>query len=85
MVYALKFDYKHDSGVTKKDVEVRSTSAGDLVVEGKVIHVFEEKEPDKIPWEISGVDYVVETAESLCQVQVCKVSIGCCKKAFPFT
>lgn len=34
---------------------------GNLEIEGKVINVFQEKEPSKIPWSSAGVDVVIES------------------------
>jgi len=55
MVYMLKYDTIH--GRFKGEV---STKNGKLVVNGKEIAVFEEREPAKIPWGATGADYVAD-------------------------
>jgi len=55
MVYMLKYDSVH--GRFKGEV---CTKGGKLVVNGKEIAVFEEREPAKIPWGASGADYVAD-------------------------
>ena len=56
MVYLLKHDSVH--GSYKGDVRVEE---GNLVVDGKKIAVFTERDPASIPWGASGADYVVES------------------------
>merc|ERR1712223_529959 len=56
MVYMFKYDSTH--GRYKGDVAV----AGDkLVIDGKLISVFGERDPTAIPWGSAGADYVVES------------------------
>jgi len=55
MVYMLKYDTIH--GQFKGDVCAKD---GKLVVDGKPISVFEEKEPTKIPWGATGADYIAD-------------------------
>ena len=55
MVYMLKHDSVH--GQFKGEVYADN---GDLVVEGKRIKVFNEKEPVNVPWGEIGVEYVLE-------------------------
>merc|ERR1711910_216221 len=56
MVYMFKYDSTH--GRYKGDVAV----AGDkLVIDGKEISVFGERDPTAIPWGSAGADYVVES------------------------
>lgn len=52
----LKYDSTH--GVFKGDV---STKNGKLIVNGKEIAVFAEKDPSAIPWGQAGAHYVVES------------------------
>ena len=55
MVYMLKYDSMHghfDGTVEAKD--------GKLVVNGNVITVFAEKEPEKIDWKSCGAEYIAE-------------------------
>lgn len=56
MAYMLKYDSVH--GRYPGEVTV---SDGNLVVGGKTIHVFAEKEPSNIPWEKVGAHYVCES------------------------
>jgi glyceraldehyde 3-phosphate dehydrogenase len=56
MVYMFKYDSTH--GRFKGEV---STKDGNLVINGKVINVFSERDPTKIPWGSVNVDYVVES------------------------
>lgn len=53
--HLLKYDSVH--GVWSKDVSVES---GFLVIDGKKIHIAEEKDPTKLPWKNWGVDVVME-------------------------
>ncbi|KNZ64406.1 glyceraldehyde-3-phosphate dehydrogenase, type I [Puccinia sorghi] len=56
MVYMFKFDSTH--GRFKGTV---STSNGKLIINGKSIDVYAERDPSAIPWGKSGADYVVES------------------------
>lgn len=56
MVYMFKYDSTH--GRYKGKVEAEG---GLLVINGKKIHVFQERDPAQIPWGKIGVDYVVES------------------------
>ncbi|OAV95805.1 glyceraldehyde-3-phosphate dehydrogenase [Puccinia triticina 1-1 BBBD Race 1] len=56
MVYMFKYDSTH--GRFKGDV---STANGKLVINGKSIDVYCEKDPSAIAWGKSGADYVVES------------------------
>ncbi|MBE3046778.1 type I glyceraldehyde-3-phosphate dehydrogenase, partial [Candidatus Bathyarchaeota archaeon] len=52
----LKYDYTH--GVFKGTFEV----AGDgLIINGKKVKFYSERDPAAIPWAESGADYVVES------------------------
>ncbi|KAI5787097.1 glyceraldehyde 3-phosphate dehydrogenase [Geopyxis carbonaria] len=55
-VYMLKYDSTH--GQFKG--EVSSNDKGDLVVNGKTIEMYQERDPASIPWKDSGAEYVVE-------------------------
>jgi glyceraldehyde 3-phosphate dehydrogenase len=55
MVYMFKFDSVH--GRFKGSVEIKD---GKLVIEGKSIAVYAEKDPAAIPWSETGAEYVVE-------------------------
>jgi len=56
MVYMFKFDSTH--GRFKGSVEIKE---GKLVIEGKPIAVFGEKDPAQIPWSSVGAEYIVES------------------------
>lgn len=56
MVYLFKFDSTH--GRFKGQVEAKD---GKLVVNGKAIEVFQERDPAAIPWGKAGAEYVVES------------------------
>lgn len=56
MVYMFKYDSTH--GRFKGEV---GTKNGMLVINGKDIHVFQERDPKAIPWAKTGADYVVES------------------------
>lgn len=57
MVYMLHYDSTH--GRFNADIGISDDQH--LVVNGKVITVFAEKEPSKIPWGAHKADYVVES------------------------
>ena len=66
MVYMLKFDIAHgNANYHEKEMTVRESPTGKLVVNGKDIQVFTEHDVTKIPWELVGVNYVVEATEAL--------------------
>jgi len=56
MVYMFKYDSTH--GLFKGDVSVKG---GNLVINGKEIQVFQERDPAQIPWGKAGAHYVVES------------------------
>lgn len=56
MVYMFKFDSTH--GRFKGDVKAEG---GFLVINGKKITVFQERDPKAIPWAKAGAEYVVES------------------------
>lgn len=49
----------HDTNYGKYDKKVE-TKGGDLIVDGKHIKVFGEREPEKLPWKELDIDVVVE-------------------------
>ena len=56
MAYMLKYDTMHG----RFDGEVGHTEKG-IVVNGKEIPVFSEKDPANLPWKALGVDFVIES------------------------
>jgi glyceraldehyde 3-phosphate dehydrogenase len=56
MVYMLKYDTVH--GRFKGDAQFKD---GSLVVNGKTIRLFTEKDPTLIPWGTAGAEYVLES------------------------
>jgi len=70
MVYMFKYDSTH--GQYKGEVSVKD---GQLIVDGKSIHVSMEKEPSKIPWGKYGADYVVESTGVFLDVAKCQAHI----------
>ncbi|MFC1546334.1 type I glyceraldehyde-3-phosphate dehydrogenase [bacterium] len=52
--------FKYDStfGIYPKEVKVKDSS---IIIDGKEIKVFSEKDPANIPWKKEGVTYVVES------------------------
>lgn len=56
MVYMFKYDSTH--GKYKGTVEVKD---GKLVIDGNAISIYNEKEPNAIPWGKDGADYIVES------------------------
>jgi len=59
MVYNLKYDSVHGP-LRGGDVHEKDKST--LVVNGKEIKVFFEREPSNIPWGSAGADYIVESS-----------------------
>ena len=54
--HLLKYDTTHG----KFKVDSIKVDGNDIVVDGKKIHVFSEKDPSKLPWASLGVDVVFE-------------------------
>ena len=71
MVYMTKYDTMHghfDGSVKAED--------GKLVVNGKKISVFAEKDPSQIPWGKIGVEYVVESTGVFCTTEKASAHIA---------
>jgi glyceraldehyde 3-phosphate dehydrogenase len=51
---------KYDSIMGVLPNEVKSTEKG-LIVDGRTVYVFEQKDPATIPWKDHGVEYVIES------------------------
>jgi len=56
-VYMLKYDSAH--GNFKG--EVSASESGDLIVNGKTIKMYQERDPANIPWKETGAEYIVES------------------------
>lgn len=52
---------KYDSAHGNFKGEVSSNEKGDLVVNGKIIKMYQERDPGNIPWKDTGAEYVVES------------------------
>ncbi len=50
---------KYDSSQGTIDAEVSSTDSS-LIVDGKEVRIFTEKDPAKIPWKDTGAEYIME-------------------------
>lgn len=75
MAYMFKYDSTH--GQYKGEIK---EEAGCLVVDGRKIHVFQERDPKAIPWGKSGVDVVVESTGVFTTIEKASVStifLGC--------
>merc|ERR1712176_955990 len=74
MVYLLKYDSVHGrfdgTVVSKKDGDAEF-----LVINGKDVRVFHEKEPNKIPWGSVGVNYVCESTGVFTQKEKAELHI----------
>ncbi len=61
MAYMLKYDTVHG----KLNCNLRAEN-GMLYIDGKAINVFSEKDPQNIPWENVGAEYIVESTGVFC-------------------
>lgn len=52
---------KYDSAHGNFKGEVTSNDSGDLVVNGNIIKMYQERDPGNIPWKDTGAEYVVES------------------------
>jgi len=76
MVYMLKYDSVHKMypGTVEK-------GEGCLIVDGKTIKIFAEKDPASIPWGSAGADYVCESTGVFCDKPKASLHLGGgCKK-----
>lgn len=64
MAYMLKYDTIH--GKFNGSIEVKDNK---LIVDGKSINVFAEKEPKNIPWGNIGAEYIVESTGVFCTTE----------------
>jgi len=76
MVYMLKYDSVH--GGYPGTVEA---GAGSLIVDGKKVSIFTDKDPASIPWGTAGADYVCESTGVFCDKPKAGLHLGGgCKK-----
>ncbi|KAI9314046.1 glyceraldehyde-3-phosphate dehydrogenase [Dichotomocladium elegans] len=76
MVYMFKYDSTH--GRYKGTVEAKD---GKLVVDGRAISVFTERDPANIPWSSAGAEYIVESTGVFTTVEKAKAHlVGGAKK-----
>jgi glyceraldehyde 3-phosphate dehydrogenase len=76
MAYLFKYDSTH--GKYPGTVE---TKDGNLVIDGKVIHVFTSRDPAQIPWAKAGATYVCESTGVFTTTEKAATHIqGGCKK-----
>ncbi len=71
MMYMLKYDTIHgrfNGTVEKKD--------GKLIVNGKEVHVFAEKNPADIKWDTAGVEYVADSTGVFKDIDTCSAHLG---------
>jgi glyceraldehyde 3-phosphate dehydrogenase len=76
MVYMLKYDSVHKMypGTVEKGDKC-------LIVDGKTIQIFAEKDPGSIPWGQAGADYVCESTGVFCDQKKAELHLGGgCKK-----
>lgn len=65
----LAYLFKHDSTHGKYEGEVTTTDET-LLIDGKKIRVFAEKDPLKLPWRDLKVDYVIESSGHFTDVEL---------------
>lgn len=70
MVYMFRYDSTH--GQFKGTLKAEEKS---LVVNGKPIHVYMEKDPKSIPWGKVGADYVIESTGIFTTIEKAKVHL----------
>ena len=64
LAYLLQYDSVHG----KFDQEVQAVG-DDLVIGGRTVRVFAERDPTKLPWKELGVDYVIESTGLFTQLE----------------
>lgn len=69
MVYLFKYDSTH--GKFKGEVKA---DGNNLVVNGKTIIVFSERDPKTIPWAKAGAEYIVESTGVFTTIEKASVS-----------
>jgi glyceraldehyde 3-phosphate dehydrogenase len=64
MAYMLK----HDTAHGEFDGDIRAEN-GMLFINGNIINVFSEKDPENIPWSHINADYIVESSGAFCTTE----------------
>jgi len=70
MVYMFQYDSTH--GRFKGEVKAEN---GKLVINGKAISVYAERDPKSIPWGKEGAEYVVESTGVFTTMEKCKAHV----------
>jgi len=80
MVYMFHYDSTH--GRFKGEVKAEN---GKLVINGKPISVYAERDPKTIPWGKEGAEYVVESTGVFTVIDKCQAHLdGGAKKSYYF-
>lgn len=56
----LSYLFKYDSTHGRFDGEVSHTD-NEIIIDGKKVKTFSERDPEKLPWKELGVDFVIES------------------------
>ena len=68
--YMLKYDSTH--GVFNGTIAVQGK---DLVVNGKKVHMYQERDPANIPWRDTHAEYIVESTGVFTTTEKCKAHL----------
>lgn len=66
--------FKYDS-IHRSFKGIVSTNANELIVNGKPIRVFAEKDPLKLPWQKLGIDLVIESTGKFTTTELAKAHV----------
>jgi glyceraldehyde 3-phosphate dehydrogenase len=66
----LKYDSTH--GVFKGEIKVNGK---DLIVNGKTVRMYQERDPASIPWKETGAEYIVESTGVFTTTEKCKAHL----------